>query len=316
MVSLDATVAIVARDEGEHIVGAIRSVTAQGRGVQVLVVDDHSTDATVQLALASGAVVVSNRGRGIVDARNTALAVVDTEVLVWLDADDRLLPGSLDAVLAAFAHRCIDLVVGSPRFVDVDGTVIAHQPTPPDAARCRIVAMAFNPFSQSAVAVRRGAVLAVGGYRAGSETDAAEDYDLWARLLRSGVEMVGLAQPTVTMAIRPTSLTVRSAAPQSRRAAAIRRELRKDSDGDLASSRTLGRLCRELPFSWRTPTPLDTFALGLLRLAVQLTRTFDLGPACRVLCGAALGGPARVAWSASRAAAGFRRRRRARGWAR
>ncbi|MGA1077233.1 MAG: glycosyltransferase family 2 protein, partial [Ilumatobacteraceae bacterium] len=111
MVSLDATVAIVARDEGEHIVGAIRSVTAQGRGVQVLVVDDHSTDATVQLALASGAVVVSNRGRGIVDARNTALAVVDTEVLVWLDADDRLLPGSLDAVLAAFAHRCIDLVV-------------------------------------------------------------------------------------------------------------------------------------------------------------------------------------------------------------
>lgn len=316
MVSVDATVAIIARDEAERIAGAIASVTMQGRGVRVLVVDDHSTDATVDVALGAGARVVPNRGRGIVEARNTAIDATDTDVLLWLDADDRLLAGSLDAVLAPFDDPSVVLVVGSPRFVDESGRVIAQQPTPPDTVRCRIVAMAFNPFSQSAVAFRRKPVVAAGGYRAGTETDAAEDYDLWARLLGDDVTMVGLPQPTVTMAIRASSETVRSAAPQSRRAAEIRRALRDRSAADLTSVGSIRRLARELPFAWSAPTPLDTFALGALRLGLQLISEGRFREAATVSAGCILAGPVRVTWSAGRAAVGLRRRRRARGWSR
>ncbi|MEQ8437439.1 MAG: glycosyltransferase [Ilumatobacter fluminis] len=314
--SPSATVAIIARDEAVRIAAAIRSVTEQSRSVHVLVVDDHSSDDTTDVAAAGGAIVVTNQGRGIVDARNTAIEAADTDVIVWLDADDRLMPGSLDAVLAAFADPGVELVAGSPRFVDEFGDVLAHQPAPPDTIRSRITAMAFNPFSQSAVAVRRSTLLAAGGYRHGAETDAAEDYDLWARLLAADVAMVGLPQPTVTMTIRPGSETGRSATPQSRRAAAIRSELRCTARNDLDSIATLRRLGRELPFSWSRPTQLDTYSLALLRLGAQQARSGEVARGARLVVGCLAIGPVRTTWSAGRAAAGIRRRRRARGWRR
>ena len=55
--------------------------------VQVIVVDNDSTDKTADLARGQGAVVVTEPVRNIARARNTGARVADGEVLFFLDAD-------------------------------------------------------------------------------------------------------------------------------------------------------------------------------------------------------------------------------------
>jgi glycosyltransferase involved in cell wall biosynthesis len=89
------------------IVAAIGSVLGQRGLGQVIVVDDVSTDATVELAttLLAGddrAVVVTNaHPAGVSGARNTGLELVSTPWVLFLDADDVLRPGALGVMLDA-----------------------------------------------------------------------------------------------------------------------------------------------------------------------------------------------------------------------
>lgn len=90
------SVCIPARDE-EHTVGkVVRAVVrghvaaAGGTGLvdEVLVVDDGSSDATPEAALASGAVVLSLRSSGDKgQAMRAALGASDGDLVVFLDAD-------------------------------------------------------------------------------------------------------------------------------------------------------------------------------------------------------------------------------------
>nr|MDT0656502.1 glycosyltransferase family A protein [Micromonospora sp. DSM 115978] len=69
------------------------------RPVEVLVVDDASTDDTAAVAVAAGATLVRHPGnRGVSAARNTGVAASHGEILFFLDADVALEP---DAVAAA-----------------------------------------------------------------------------------------------------------------------------------------------------------------------------------------------------------------------
>src|SRR3954462_15159876 len=66
--------------------------------VEIVVVDDGSTDATLAIArrFASPSVeIVSQRNQGAAAARNRALAVSQGDYVQWLDADDLLAPHKL-----------------------------------------------------------------------------------------------------------------------------------------------------------------------------------------------------------------------------
>lgn len=52
-----------------------------------IIVDDHSTDNTVEVALKLGWTVHSNRGSGLLDAFNTALSYVSTEFFISFEHD-------------------------------------------------------------------------------------------------------------------------------------------------------------------------------------------------------------------------------------
>ncbi len=88
---------------------AIKSCLSQGpRLVEVIVVDDASTDNTVQVAASIDDRRVRilkhavNRGPGA--ARNTGALAATGEFLVMLDSDDELLPGAIE-FLAEFARN-------------------------------------------------------------------------------------------------------------------------------------------------------------------------------------------------------------------
>lgn len=105
------SVVIPARDEAASIGATVAAVLAQevpGAAVEVVVVDDGSTDATAATARAAGARVLSlpagsgGAGRGNpAAARNRGAAATGGDPIVFLDADCSPAPGWLAALLAA-----------------------------------------------------------------------------------------------------------------------------------------------------------------------------------------------------------------------
>ena len=86
---------------------AIESALGQSyRPVEVVVVDDGSTDGSRDVIEAFGpkvrACFTPNRGQGA--AFNTGFAECRGEVVIFLDADDRLHPTAVEAVMRAYGE--------------------------------------------------------------------------------------------------------------------------------------------------------------------------------------------------------------------
>jgi glycosyltransferase involved in cell wall biosynthesis len=107
------TVIIPALNEAGNIQRLVKEVLATAP-VQVIVVDNGSTDMTAQEARAAGAQVVTEprRGYGYACAAGTA-AAQEADILVFLDGDYSSLPGELPVVLAPILAGQADLVLGS-----------------------------------------------------------------------------------------------------------------------------------------------------------------------------------------------------------
>jgi glycosyltransferase involved in cell wall biosynthesis len=102
-----------------HLLGeALDSIAAQGvEGVEILVVDDRSTDDTAAVATAHGALLLPSRAPGAGAARNAGVAASTGDVIAFLDADDLWTPDSLAVRLAALDGR--DAAYGAvEEFVD------------------------------------------------------------------------------------------------------------------------------------------------------------------------------------------------------
>ena len=118
-------VAIVpAYNEEESIGRVVDELRAFDEGLEVLVVDDGSTDGTAEIARARGARVVSLPfNLGIGGAVQTGFRYAwehDFDVAVRVDGDGQHAPAELDAVLAPVLSGEADVVVGS-RFIGGDG---------------------------------------------------------------------------------------------------------------------------------------------------------------------------------------------------
>jgi glycosyltransferase involved in cell wall biosynthesis len=109
------TVIIPALNEAGNIRPLVAELLqAVAAPVQVIVVDNGSTDATAAEAVAAGARVVSEprRGYGYACAAGTA-AANDADVLAFIDGDFSFSPSELPALLAPILSGQADLVLGS-----------------------------------------------------------------------------------------------------------------------------------------------------------------------------------------------------------
>jgi glycosyltransferase involved in cell wall biosynthesis len=97
-------VAVPCRNAARFLAAALDSVTApDGVELDVVVVDDGSTDGSAGVARARGVRVVDGPQQGIGPARSLGVAEVAGDWLAFVDADDEWMPGRLEAGLAAFA---------------------------------------------------------------------------------------------------------------------------------------------------------------------------------------------------------------------
>jgi glycosyltransferase involved in cell wall biosynthesis len=153
--------------------------------VEVIVVDDESTDATPEVTAEFGTRIrylrQANRREGA--ARNTGAAQALGEYFAFLDSDDYWLPGKLAADLVRFeqADRPA-LVYSRGRNVDPADRLIGerHLSNPEGDVFWSLAREAFIPMST--VAVRADAFRECGGFVEDLDLSGTADWELWMRL--------------------------------------------------------------------------------------------------------------------------------------
>jgi hypothetical protein len=180
------TVVIPCYNQAHFLGEAIESVLSQTYPhFEVIVVDDGSTDETSEVASRYEEVrLIRQENRGLAAARNTGLAAAEGEYLVFLDSDDRLLPGALEAGLRSFETdpECA-LVAGHSKMIKADGSFLLglkHEPPDPDPYIALLTKCHIAP--PASAMYRRLVFETVGGFATG--VDASADYEMYLRIAR------------------------------------------------------------------------------------------------------------------------------------
>jgi peptidoglycan/xylan/chitin deacetylase (PgdA/CDA1 family) len=203
---------IAARNAASTLRDTLRSLQAQTyAGWEALIVDDRSTDATADVIATYATndarfVPLRGGGSGVSAARNLGIASARGKWLAFLDADDWLDPSFLSVMLGALeadpearvASCLFRRAMPSGRHGPDEG----HLPEELDA---------FEVVSRSCtvaihtVLVARTLVLEVGGFDPSLNT--CEDWDLWARVARTGVPWLRVNQALSFYRVTPGSLS-------------------------------------------------------------------------------------------------------------
>ena len=185
------SVVIPLYNKERYITKTIHSVLSQSlQDLQIIVVDDGSTDQSAMLARTIGdhrVRVVTQENAGVEIARNTGLKASDSRFIVFLDADDVIYPQCLEqqsrrlegdsalVAVATWAHQ-----------IDAKGRVIGRLRCPHTDRDIRYQMCFSNPFVNSSVMTLRSVIESIDGYDATRGPRFAEDYDLWLRLSTRG----------------------------------------------------------------------------------------------------------------------------------
>lgn len=185
---LAASVAVVITtyNHAAFLDDAIRSIIRQSIPAdEIIVVDDGSTDHPEAVVSAYPQVrLIRQPNQGLSAARNTGLRAAASDKIIFLDADDRLCQGAIEAGLKCFVHHPeAGFVYGGYRYIDAGGGMT-------DEPRCQDVGVDPHlTFLQGNVIGMHGTVLysrrhllAAGGFDV--TLRRCEDYDVYLRMSR------------------------------------------------------------------------------------------------------------------------------------
>lgn len=171
-----------------YVAEAIDSVLRQTlTELELIIVDDGSTDATPSIAQAFENMdhrvrFFAQENRGSAAARNRAARVGRGQFLAILDADDRSWPRRLERqVVAIRADTSLSAVGTHARLIDPGGRHLGLLRPPCDYGIIRDQMRRRMAFVHSTVMIRAEVFAALGGYDERYPT--AEDYDLLSRLV-------------------------------------------------------------------------------------------------------------------------------------
>ena len=193
MITGRASVIVPAYNQAAHLRTVLGALLASAPpGVEILVVDDGSTDRTVAISEAMGVRVVRRPGNlGPAGARNFGARCCQGEILFFVDADVVVDPRAIGRVLATFRDR--------PEVAAIFGSYDDQPSAPNLVSQYRNLLHHFvhqNAASEASTfwtgcgAVRRGCFESVGGFDEARELNYVEDVELGHRLRRAGYRIL------------------------------------------------------------------------------------------------------------------------------
>ena len=136
--------------------------------------------------------VLSSHGKTLAVARNDGAKAAQTEWLIFLDADDELAPGYVEAMLAGEGDIRKPATLGFyPDGTEDEAPAIIPERAIAMAKRIVIGAMC-----------RRDLFLEVGGFR---EWPVLEDWDLWRRMVAAGATVGTVPEAVYRVGVNPDS---------------------------------------------------------------------------------------------------------------
>ena len=187
------SVVVPAYNAGAYLKAAVDSLLAERLPeLEIVVVDDGSTDASVETLARLPVRLVRQKNAGEAAARNAGVRAASGRFVTFLDADDLIAPGGLAARLAFLEENPAERAVGGLplRLIDESGAAIAdvfekmsgRWPFPLRLREAFYRAGSFFPVSCSLYLYRREIFDEVGGYDEG--LSIAPDCDFHFRMLR------------------------------------------------------------------------------------------------------------------------------------
>ncbi len=189
---------------------AIESALAQTYPhVEVVVIDDGSTDESVEVLRSFGEAIRWETGpnRGACAARNRGLELANGEVIQFLDADDLLYPEKIERQLPLLVESKRRLVFCDAHRRDEHGESLPDL-TRRDAPTDPVVFMLKDGLQTSAPLHHKENLLQVGGFR--SDLPCSQERDLHLRLAASGLEFVRLPEVLYLIRRREASISADS----------------------------------------------------------------------------------------------------------
>lgn len=164
-----------------HCLESIRAAEAADGAVEIVVADNGSTDESVAVARAAGAVVLELPGIRLGALRNYGAAAACARIVAFVDADNEIVPGWIAAAIDGLTAPDVD-AVGAPYYPPSPGTWVQRlydrlRRHPEGQTR-------VTWLSSGNMAIRRSAFETAGGFDTTLET--CEDVDLCRKLLAAG----------------------------------------------------------------------------------------------------------------------------------
>ena len=112
MASTTLTILIPCLNEELGVAAVVREYSAAFPHADILVVDNGSEDGTAAAARAAGAAVITEKRRGKARAVATALAVIDTDLVLMVDGDGSYPAEGARLLLEQYEREPVDMITG------------------------------------------------------------------------------------------------------------------------------------------------------------------------------------------------------------
>lgn len=201
---MTVSVIVPVYNRAQLLPGLIRCLECQTVPVEIIIVDDGSTDNPREFLPTTSAIFLRQSNQGPAAARNFGACHATGEILAFTDSDCRPSPDWIEQLLGGFETTEIGAVAGTYTLGNPEN-LLARLIQAEIAWRHRKFGPFIRAFGSYNVAIRREVFFQLGGFDPSFRMASGEDNDLSYRLLKAGFT-IRFAKEARVQHLHPQSL--------------------------------------------------------------------------------------------------------------